>query len=98
MPKAGVSAKIIAKKRREELQKKKYDGEHGGRIHNENDNDLLRANRKVDKKKRTARADFILQKTRMFDSDEEEVEEQQKSVTFTKYKELIDNEEYVYSM
>ena len=71
MPKAGVSAKLVAKRRREENQKKKYEGDHGGKILNENDNDLLRANRKVDKKKRTARADFILQKTRMFDSDEE---------------------------
>ena len=94
MSNARIGAKIVAKKRAEQ-KRSKYEFGQGGKVLNEND---VTASLKQRKENSNKRVGLLLQKTREFESDNEEDEFQHKSITFSKYKELMENDDNLLSM
>ena len=86
MSNARIGAKIVARKKAEQ-KKSKYEFGQGGKVLNEND---VTASLKQRKENSNKRVGLLLQKTRMIESDDEADEYQHKSITFGKYKEIME--------
>ena len=93
MSNARIGAKIVARKKAEQ-KKLKYEFGQGGKVINEND---VTASLKQ-RRNSNRRVGLLLQNARMVESDDEVDEFIHKSITFGKYKELMDNGDHLLSM